>query len=104
MSSPSIKNWISILASLVLAFFYVAYLELKGDDSTDGYNSEGAKKGGAHDKKKSEGVPECIISPFTAIPITLNNLVGGGAGGAAGILPLVGGVCALVAYYMTIFL
>lgn len=77
--------WLSILASL--AFFYLAYQEIRNEEGDDD---------DAPSNNKSTAV-----SPIMAIPMTLNNLVGGVAGGVVGISPAMAAICALIASYLT---
>mmetsp|Transcript_13885 Transcript_13885/g.20494 ORF Transcript_13885/g.20494 Transcript_13885/m.20494 type:complete len:174 (-) Transcript_13885:352-873(-) len=80
------KSLFSIIASLV--FFYLAYQEIRDNDQ----------------EKEKGGTQREEVSIAMAIPMTLNNLVGGVAGGAVGILPMIAGISALVASYSTMSL
>mmetsp|Transcript_9639 Transcript_9639/g.14867 ORF Transcript_9639/g.14867 Transcript_9639/m.14867 type:complete len:174 (+) Transcript_9639:167-688(+) len=82
------SSYLSIIASL--AFFYLAYQEFNGDDEEK-------------DEKEGKKQPD-EVSMIMAIPMTLNNLVGGVAGGAVGISPLMAGFSALLASYCTMSL
>lgn len=85
---------LSFLASL--AFFYLAYQEGKEDESTP--STVGDR--GTDDKRHaiSSSTTSALLM---AIPMTLNNLVGGVAGGVVGITPNMAGICALMASYIT---
>ena len=78
-------SWLSLLASL--AFFYLAYDEF-------------ASRNTCYDEKDNSAKnPVPIASTGMAIPMTLNNLVGGAAGGVVGVPPSMAAICALLASY-----
>lgn len=88
--SVTSHGWVlSMLASL--AFFYLAHKEGQDTNKSTQTDADAARTNVA-------------MSPIMAIPMTLNNLVGGVAGGAVGISPILAATCALFASYVTMAL
>jgi putative Mn2+ efflux pump MntP len=106
----TVASSFSMLASL--AFFGLAVQEyISNGDNVPVLNDSGGPEGagtpsnpGNHDGYNSKSKPppeQRDASPVMAIPMTLNNLVGGVAGGMVGITPGVALLSALVASYTT---
>ena len=92
-ASSTSHGWVlSVLASL--AFFYLAHKE--GNDTSKPTHTQMK-----HDTDVACSNVTATVSPIMAIPMTLNNLVGGVAGGAVGISPIMAATCALFASYLT---
>ena len=106
--SASSFGWaLPLLASF--AFFYLAYNERHAAaeemDCDHVIKKKKVKNESRHTQRNhhagTSDNSSTTVSPIMAIPMTLNNLVGGVAGGVVGIPPNIAAMCALVASYVT---